>query len=127
MPGLVDAMERLRAALAGRYSILTEIGQGGMATVYRARDSRHDRDVAIKLLRPEVAASIGHERFLREIRVTAQLTHPRILPLLDSGATDGLLYYVMPLVEGESLLRDRCHVFPRWRPQPPDPGSPVMI
>lgn len=97
---------RLTAALAERYSIERELGRGGMATVYLARDLRHDRPVALKVLRPELANSLGPERFLREITVTARLDHPGILPLLDSGNADGFLYYVMPYVEGESL-RDR--------------------
>jgi serine/threonine-protein kinase len=97
---------RLAAALAGRYRIERELGAGGMATVYLAQDLRHDRRVAIKLLRPELAAVIGAERFLSEIRTTANLQHPHILPLFDSGEAEGFLYYAMPFVEGESL-RDR--------------------
>jgi eukaryotic-like serine/threonine-protein kinase len=97
---------RLTAALEGRYAIERELGQGGMATVYLARDLRHDRKVALKVLRPELAAVIGADRFLQEIRVTAGLQHPHILPLHDSGEIDSFLYYVMPYVEGESL-RDR--------------------
>jgi TolB-like protein len=96
----------LAAALAGRYHIEREVGAGGMATVFLAQDLRHGRQVAIKLLRPELAAAIGADRFLREIRTTATLQHPHILPLFDSGQVDSLLYYVMPYVEGESL-RDR--------------------
>ena len=96
----------LTAALADRYRIERELGQGGMATVYLARDLKHDRDVAIKVLKPELAAVLGAERFLREIRIAANLQSPHILPLLDSGDADGLLYYVMPFVRGESL-RDR--------------------
>ena len=103
MPDLID---RLKAALADRYAIQEELGSGGMATVYLARDLKHDRDVAVKVLRPELAAAVGHERFLREIKTTAQLNHPHILALHDSGESDGFLYYVMPYVEGESL-RDR--------------------
>jgi TolB-like protein/tRNA A-37 threonylcarbamoyl transferase component Bud32 len=102
----VDVPETLRSALADRYAIEREIGQGGMATVYLARDLKHDRRVALKVLRPELTASLGLDRFLREIRTTAQLTHPHILPLLDSGDAAGTLFYVMPYVEGESL-RDR--------------------
>ncbi len=98
--------QRLSAALTGRYAVEAELGQGGMAVVYRAVDLKHDRRVAIKVLRPEVAHALGPERFLREIKLTAQLAHPHILPLLDSGEADGLLYYVMPFVAGESL-RDR--------------------
>ncbi len=106
-----ENLDRLRAALADRYAIERELGQGGMATVYLARDLKHDRLVALKILRPEFGAAVGPERFLREIRVTAKLQHPHILPLLDSGTLEdgpGLLrpYYVMPYVEGESL-RDR--------------------
>ncbi|MEO8636584.1 MAG: protein kinase [Gemmatimonadales bacterium] len=97
---------RLTAALADRYRIERELGQGGMATVYLADDLRHERKVAVKVLRPELAASIGTERFLREIRIAAQLQHPHILPLLESGEAGGFLYYVMPFVDGQSL-RDR--------------------
>jgi TolB-like protein/Tfp pilus assembly protein PilF len=92
--------------IAGRYRVSDEIGRGGMATVYRAHDVKHGRDVALKVLSPDLPVSLGTERFLREIALTARLDHPHILPLLDSGESDGLLYYVMPLVEGESL-RDR--------------------
>ncbi|HET6797525.1 MAG TPA: serine/threonine-protein kinase, partial [Gemmatimonadales bacterium] len=101
-----DLRERLRSALAERYAIEGELGQGGMATVYLARDLRHDRKVAIKVLRPELAAVIGAERFLREIRTLAHLQHPHILGLIDSGEVGGTAYSVMPFVEGESL-RDR--------------------
>ncbi len=95
--------ERLAAALADRYRVLRELGAGGMATVYLAHDLKHDRDVAIKVLHPDLGAALGGERFLTEIRTTARLQHPHILPLLDSGEADGLLYYVMPLVTGETL------------------------
>ncbi len=95
--------ERLAQALADRYRIERELGAGGMATVYLAHDLRHDRKVAIKVLRPELAAVIGAERFLAEIRVTANLQHPNLLPLFDSGAAGSFLYYVMPFVEGETL------------------------
>ncbi|MBY0489261.1 MAG: protein kinase [Gemmatimonadaceae bacterium] len=95
--------ERLAASLADRYRIERELGAGGMATVYLAHDVKHDRDVAIKVLHPDLGAALGGERFLTEIRTTARLQHPHILPLLDSGAADGLLYYVMPLVTGETL------------------------
>jgi len=95
--------DKLSAALSDRYRIERELGQGGMATVYLAHDLKHDRQVAIKVLRPELAAMIGSERFLQEIRVTARLRHPHILPLYDSGAVDNVLYYVSPLVEGGSL------------------------
>ena len=98
--------ERLAAALADRYRIERELGLGGMATVYLARDLKHDRDVAIKVLRDDVAQSVGRDRFLREIQLAAKLSHPHILPLFDSGDADGALYYVMPVVTGESL-RDR--------------------
>src|SRR6266704_6319587 len=100
-------MERVRddvsAALADRYAIDRVLGRGGMATVYVAEDLRHTRQVAIKVLRPDVAAAIGAERFLREITIAARLTHPHVLPLLDSGQAAGALYYVMPYVRGESL------------------------
>ncbi len=103
-----DFIERLNAALVGRYALERELGAGGMATVYLARDLKHDRHVALKVLRPELAAAMGTDRFLREITITAGLTHPHILPLLDSGSADGFLFYVMPFVEGESL-RDRLN------------------
>ncbi len=99
-------LTRLAAALADRYKIERRLGEGGMATVYLAEDIRHERPVALKVLKPELAHALGPERFLREIKITARLTHPHILPLLDSGEADGFLFYVMPLVEGESL-RDR--------------------
>ena len=94
---------RVTAALAGRYAIERELGAGGMATVYLAHDVRHDRDVALKVLRPELAAVLGGERFLHEIRISARLDHPHILTLIDSGSADGLLWYVLPYVRGESL------------------------
>src|SRR6185503_19003452 len=100
--------ERLQAALADRYRIERELGQGGMATVYLAQDIRHDRKVALKVLRPELAAILGAARFLAEIKTTANLQHPHILSLFDSGEADGLVYYVMPFVAGESL-RDRLN------------------
>ncbi len=103
---MTEPVSRLQEALAGRYRIAREIGQGGMATVYLAEDLKHDRKVAIKVLRPELAAIIGAERFLREIKTIATLQHPHILGLIDSGEVDGTAYYVMPFVEGESL-RDR--------------------
>jgi serine/threonine-protein kinase len=103
MTGLLD---RLKAALADRYAIQREIGSGGMATVYIAQDLRHEREVAVKVLRPDLAAVLGPERFHREIKIAAQLQHPHILPLLDSGEADGFLYFVMPYVEGQSL-RDK--------------------
>jgi eukaryotic-like serine/threonine-protein kinase len=98
-----ELLNRLQVALADRYRIEGEIGAGGMATVYLAQDLRHDRKVALKLLRPELSAVIGAERFLAEIKLTANLQHPHILPLFDSGEADGFLFYVMPFVEGESL------------------------
>jgi len=94
---------RLSAALADRYRILHELGQGGMATVFLAEDLKHDRQVAIKVLRPELAAVLGADRFVQEIKTTAALQHPHILPLFDSGTADSFLYYVMPYVEGETL------------------------
>lgn len=100
---MVTTYDRIRAALADRCAIERELGQGGMATVYLARDLKHDRKVAVKVLRPELAATLGSERFVREIEIAARLTHPHILPLFDSGEADGFLYYVMPYVEGESL------------------------
>lgn len=100
---MADEIEDLRAILADRYRIGRELGSGGMATVYRAQDLRHSRAVAIKVFRPPVTAALGRERFLREIAVTAGLDHPHILPLLDSGEAGGVLYYVMPCVEGETL------------------------
>ena len=100
---MIDSVETLRTALEGRYTVARLIGEGGMATVYLAQDSRHDRPVAIKVLRPELAASLGADRFLREIKVAAHLQHPNILALYDSGEAAGFLYYVMPFVEGESL------------------------
>ena len=103
---LTDVLSRANAALEGRYTLERQLGRGGMATVWLARDNKHDRLVALKVLRPDVAQAIGPERFLREITLTARLSHPHILPLLDSGEADGLLYYVMPYVQGESL-RDR--------------------
>ena len=98
-----DVVAALRLALSGRYAIERELGAGGMATVYLAHDVKHDRDVAIKVLHPDLGAALGGERFLSEIRTTARLQHPHILPLLDSGDADGLLYYVMPVVAGETL------------------------
>ena len=94
------------STLADRYQLEREIGSGGMATVYAARDTRHDRSVAVKVLRPELASSIGGERFLREIAIVARLQHPHIVGLIDSGMADELPYYVMPLIYGKSL-RDR--------------------
>ncbi len=98
-----DVAARLSSALANRYRVERELGAGGMATVYLAHDLKHDRQVAIKVLKPELAAVLGAERFLSEIKVTANLQHPNLLPLFDSGSADGLLYYVMPYLEGETL------------------------
>ncbi|HEY4320879.1 MAG TPA: protein kinase [Gemmatimonadales bacterium] len=98
-----ESIERLTAALTDRYTVERELGQGGMATVYLAHDVKHDRDVAIKVLHADLGAALGADRFLSEIRTTARLQHPHILPLLDSGDANGLLYYVMPLVTGETL------------------------
>ena len=97
---------RLTAALADRYLLERELGAGGMATVYLAHDLKHDRKVAVKVLREEIAAAVGAERFLSEIKTTANLQHPHILALHDSGEADGFLFYVMPFINGESL-RDR--------------------
>ena len=103
-----DAVVRLNEALQGRYHVESELGEGGMARVYRATDTKHGRDVALKVMKPELGGSIGTERFLREIDIAAKLSHPHILPLFDSGQADGLFYLVMPYVEGESL-RDRLN------------------
>jgi serine/threonine protein kinase len=98
-----DLLARLRAVLADRYTVDRELGRGGMAIVFLAQDQKHHRKVAIKVLKPELAAALGRERFLREIETAAGLSHPHILPLHDSGEADGFLYYVIPYVEGESL------------------------
>jgi len=103
---MTGIQERLQTALGERYQVEREIGQGGMAVVFRALDRKHNRTVAVKVLRPELAAALGPERFLREIEIAAKLQHPHVLPVYDSGEADGLLYYVMPFVAGESL-RDR--------------------
>ena len=103
---MAETTLRLNAALEGRYHLTRQLGEGGMATVYLADDLRHDRRVALKVLKPELAAAVGSDRFLAEIRTTANLHHPHILALYDSGEADGLLFYVMPYVDGESL-RDR--------------------
>ena len=100
---LALAMQRLKSSIADRYVIGSRIGAGGMSIVYLAQDLRHHRNVAVKVLRPEIAGVIGSDRFLREIQIVAQLRHPHILPLHDSGEVDGWLYYVMPYVDGESL------------------------
>ncbi|MFC1791803.1 protein kinase [Gemmatimonadota bacterium] len=91
-----EAEERLRSAFADRYTVEGQIGSGGMATVYLAQDLKHDRKVALKVLKPELGAVVGAERFLSEIRTTAHLQHPNILPLFDSGEVEGQLFYVMP-------------------------------
>jgi len=100
---MTDVLPRIQRALADAYAVEREIGQGGMATVFLASDLKHKRPVAIKVLRPELAASLGSERFLREIELSAGLQHPHIVPVYDSGEADGFLYYVMPFVDGESL------------------------
>src|SRR5512137_2887794 len=105
---MADAVERLSAALADRYRIERELGAGGMATVYLAQDLKHDRLVAVKVLKPELAAVLGAERFVVEIKTTASMSHPHILPLFDSGTADGFLFYVMPYIEGETL-RDKLN------------------
>src|SRR5688572_22163937 len=102
----MDVTKHLIAVLGDRYAIERELGSGGMATVYLARDVKHNRKVALKVLRPELGAVLGTDRFLSEISVTANLQHPNLLPLFDSGEAEGLLFYVMPYIEGESL-RDR--------------------
>jgi tRNA A-37 threonylcarbamoyl transferase component Bud32/tetratricopeptide (TPR) repeat protein len=106
---VADLLDRLKAALSDRYRIERELGSGGMATVYLAEDLKHDRKVAVKVLRPELAAALGPERFHQEIKIAANLTHPHILPLHDSGDADGFLYYVMPHIEGESLREKLAH------------------
>ncbi len=100
---MTEVLERLQAALGERYRLMRELGRGGMATVYLAEDRKHRRQVAVKVLRPELAATLGSERFVREIAIAAKLSHPHILMLIDSGEAEGFLYYVMPYVEGESL------------------------
>ncbi len=103
-----DIAEKLKVAIADRYVIERELGAGGMATVYLAQDVKHERKVALKVLRPELAAVLGGERFVQEIKTTANLQHPHILPLFDSGEAGSFLYYVMPYIEGETL-RDRLN------------------
>ncbi len=103
MSDQAEQLERLKAALADRYRLERELGRGGMATVYLAEDLKHHREIAIKVLNPELTQSVGADRFLREIQIAARLTHPNILMLIDSGEADGFLYYVMPYVAGESL------------------------
>jgi serine/threonine-protein kinase len=108
IPDVNSQTDRLNTALAGRYRIERHLGAGGMATVYLAEDLKHDRKVALKVLKPELAAVLGAERFVVEIKTTASLQHPHILPLFDSGTADGFLYYVMPFIEGETL-RDKLN------------------
>ncbi|PHX97420.1 MAG: hypothetical protein CK531_03920, partial [Gemmatimonadetes bacterium] len=105
---MLSQIDRLNTALAGRYHIERELGEGGMATVYLCEDVKHKRNVALKLLKPELAAVLGAERFVQEITTTAALQHPHILPLFDSGAADGFLFYVMPFIKGETL-RDKLN------------------
>ncbi len=105
---MTEITKRLSTALADRYKIERHLGEGGMANVYLAEDLKHHRKVAVKVLRPELAAILGAERFLKEIEVTANLQHPNILPLYDSGEADTFLYYVMPYIEGETL-RDKLN------------------
>ncbi len=100
---MTEITSRLSTALADRYKIERHLGEGGMATVYLAEDLKHKRKVAVKVLRPELAAVLGAERFVQEITTTANLQHPHILPLFDSGEADSFLYYVMPFIDGETL------------------------
>ena len=102
-PTMIAQTDRLNTAFDGRYRIERHLGEGGMATVYLCDDLKHDRKVALKLLKPELAAVPGAERFVQEIKTTAALQHPHILPLFDSGAADGFLFYVMPFIDGETL------------------------
>src|SRR5204863_631301 len=119
-----DAVAAMTAALGERYEIERELGRGGTATVYVAQDRRHGREVAVKVLRPDVAAAIGAERFLREITIAARLTHSNVLPLIDSGQAAGSLYYVMPYVRGKRYGSAWCasHGFPS-RTRSPSHGS----
>ena len=105
---MTEITARLSTALADRYKIERHLGEGGMATVYLAEDLKHERKVAVKVLRPELAAVLGAERFVQEIKTTANLQHPHILPLFDSGEADSFLYYVMPFIDGETL-RDKLN------------------
>src|SRR2546427_628617 len=100
---MADPFDHLKDAMADRYALERELGAGGMATVYLAHDMRHNRKVAIKVMQPELAVLIGAARFLKEIETTANLQHPHILPLFDSGQVEGTVFYVMPYVQGESL------------------------
>jgi TolB-like protein/Flp pilus assembly protein TadD/tRNA A-37 threonylcarbamoyl transferase component Bud32 len=118
---MAELLDRLSRALAGRYDLERVLGQGGAAVVYLARDLKHDRPVAVKVLRPELADLLGGERFLREIRIAANLNHPHVVPLYDSGTADGLLYYVMPYIEGETL-RQRLR-----RPPPMPVGEAIDV
>ncbi|MEO8451194.1 MAG: protein kinase [Gemmatimonadota bacterium] len=125
LPSLMPSssqLPRLNQALAGRYRIERELGQGGMATVYLADDGKHQRQVAVKVLRPEIAAALGTDRFLREIQIAAGLSHPNILPLYDSGESEGFLFYVMPYVKGESLRQK----LDREGPLPIDEASRII-
>ncbi|NIM52820.1 MAG: protein kinase [Gemmatimonadales bacterium] len=106
---MTDQLDRLKAAFTGRYRIEREIGSGGMATVYLAKDLKHGRQVAIKVMRPEIASALGVDRFLREISIASKLNHPHIIPVYDSGQVDGLVYFTMPYVDGQSLRR-RLHL-----------------
>ena len=115
-----DLLHQVQQALGDRYVVEHELGRGGMAFVFLARDRRYERPVAIKVLDPEIATAVGAERFLREIRITAQLQHPHIVPLLDSGEAGSLLYAVMPYIEGESL---RERLMARSRLPPPEAVS----
>jgi len=119
----LDPIARLTAALLGRYELEREIGAGGMATVYLARDLKHNRRVAVKLLKPELGLALGPERFLAEIQVTANLQHPNLLPLFDSGEADGLLYYVMPYIDGETIR----HRLDREKQLPVDEALAIVI
>jgi serine/threonine-protein kinase len=107
-----DRTDRLKAALEGRYRIERELGAGGMAVVYLAEDVKHKRKVALKVLKPELAAVLGADRFVQEITTTAALQHPHILPLFDSGTADSFLYYVMPFIQGETV-RDKLNREPQ--------------
>ena len=113
---MTEVHGRLQSALADRYRIEREIGAGGMATVYLAQDLRHDRKVALKLLRPELSAVIGAERFLAEIKLTANLQHPHILPLFDSGEADSFLFYACRMKSGVELLAVRAYPAQSWEP-----------
>ena len=123
---MTELLERLGVALAARYRLQRELGQGGMARVFLAHDLKYEREVAVKVLRPDLAAEVGAARFLREIQIAARLHHPHILPLYDSDQADGLVYYVMPYIEGEiaaaaarpgsasSRSPTRCRSRARW-------------